>query len=94
MAIKKKDNIVSKDQSSEVIREVVRTEILSAITEVVIPALDQVYSKIEDLEKKTENNFSIVNRKLTDLSLDTPSREEFKKHDHRIQRLENEFGFV
>ena len=94
MAIRKKDKIVSKDQSSEVIREVVRTEILSAITEVVIPALDQVYSKIEDLEKKTENNFSIVNRKLTDLSLDTPSREEFKKHDHRIQRLEHEFGFV
>ena len=96
MSLTKKDGvgIKDKDMPEDGIREIVRTEILNAITEVVIPAIDQVYSKIEDLEKKTENNFSIVNRKLTDLSMDTPSRSEFNQHGQKIQRLEHELGFV
>jgi len=94
MAIGKKDKIGGKDKSHEVIREVVRTEIMNAITEVVIPAFDQVYAKIDDLEKKTENNFSIVNRRLTDLNMDTPSRKEFNVHGQKIQRLEHELGLV
>ena len=94
MAIRKKNKIKGKDKSHEAIREIVRTEMHNVVTEMVIPALDQVYAKIDDLEKKTENNFSIVNRKLTDLSMDTPSRSEFNKHGQRIQRLEHELGFV
>jgi hypothetical protein len=96
MGLTKKDGvgIKDKDMPKDGIREIVRTEILDAITEVVIPALDQVYSSIEDFKAETRNNFSDVNRKLSDLSMDTPSREEFKKHDHRIQRLEHELGLV
>ena len=105
MALKKKDKVESKNSPDSGIREVVRTEMLNVVTEVVIPALDQVYSaidgvekrlstKLDDLRAETENNFSIVNRKLTDLSLDTPSRKEFNEHDHKIQRLERELGFV
>lgn len=96
MSLTKKDRvgIKDKDMPKDGIREIVRTEILNAITEVVIPAIDQVYSKIADFEVKTENNFSDVKRQINDLRMDTPSRGEFKKHDHRIQRLENELGFV
>lgn len=105
MVIKKKDKIGSKVKSNETIREVVRTEMLNVVTEVIIPALDQVYSaidgtdknlnrKLDDFMAKTENNFSDVKRQINDLRMDTPSREEFKKHDHRIQRLENELGFA
>lgn len=90
MSLTKKDRvgIKDKDMPKDGIREIVRTEILNAITEVVIPAFDQVYSSIEDLKVETRNNFSDVNRKLTDLSMDTPSRNEFNKHEVRISRLE------
>lgn len=96
MSLTKKDKIEvkDKDRAQDGIREIVRTEILNAITEVVIPALDQVYSSIEDFKSETRNNFSDVNRKLSDLSMDTPSRSEFNKHGQRIQRLEHELGFV
>jgi len=94
MAIRKKDKIGSKNKSNETIREIVRTEMLNVVTEVVIPALDQVYSAIEDLKIETKSNFADVNRRLTDLSMDTPSRSEFNKHGQRIQRLEHELGFV
>lgn len=96
MRLTKKDRvgIKDKDMPKDGIREIVRTEILNAITEVVIPALDQVYSSIEDFKAETRNNFSDVNRKLSDLSMDTPSRSEFNKHGQRIQRLEHELGFV
>lgn len=96
MRLTKKDRvgIKDKDMPKDGIREIVRTEILNAITEVVIPALDQVYSSIEDFKAETRNNFSDVNRKLSDLSMDTPSRSEFNKHGQRIQRLEHELGFA
>jgi len=94
MAIRKKDKIGSKNKSNETIREIVRTEMLNVVTEVVIPALDQVYLAIEDLKIETKSNFADVNRRLTDLSMDTPSRSEFNKHGQRIQRLEHELGFV
>lgn len=105
MVIKKKDKIESKTKSNKVIREVVRTEMLNVVKEMIIPALDQVYSvidksqkglesKIDDFRAETENNFSDVKRQINDLRVDTPSREEFKKHDHRIRRLENELGFI
>jgi hypothetical protein len=94
MVIRKKNKIKGKDKSHEAIREVVRTEMLNVVTEVVIPALDQVYSAIEDLKIETKSNFADVNRRLTDLSMDTPSRSEFNKHGQRIQRLEHELGVV
>ncbi len=94
MTIRKKGKIESKDKSNEAIREVVRTEMMNVVNEMVIPALDQVYSAIEDLKIETHSNFADVNRRLTDLSLDTPSRSEFNKHGHRIQRLEHELGVV
>ena len=94
MAIRKKNKIKGKDKSHEAIREIVRTEMHNVVTEVVIPALDQVYLAIEDLKIETKSNFADVNRRLTDLSMDTPSRSEFNKHGQRIQRLEHELGFV
>ena len=94
MSLTKKDKAGGKDVSNNGIREIVRTEMLNVVTEMIIPALDQVYSAIEDLKIETHNNFSDVNRKLTDLSMDTPSRSEFNKHGQRIQRLEHELGFV
>jgi hypothetical protein len=94
MVVKKKDKVRSKGKPNEVIREVVRTEMLNVVTEVIIPAFDQVYSAIEDLKIETHNNFADVNRRLTDLSMDTPSRKEFNEHGQRIQKLEHELGFV
>ncbi|GEM_PF-3346286 len=96
MSVTKKDKVGVKDKAraKDGIREVVRTEMLNIVTEVIIPALDQVYSAIEDLRSETNNNFSNVNRKLTDLSMDTPSRKEFNEHGQKIQRLERELGFV
>lgn len=58
------------------------------------PEFDKIHQALSDLNVKVESGLSDVNRKLTDLSMDTPNREEFKKHDHRIQRLEHELGFV
>ena len=94
MALTKKDEVKVKGLVKSEIKGIVRTEILNAITEVVIPAFDQVYSAIEDLKIETHNNFADVNRRLTDLSMDTPSRKEFNEHGQRIQKLEHELGFV
>lgn len=58
------------------------------------PEFDKIHQALSNLDVKVESGLSDVNRKLTDLSMDTPSREEFKKHDYRIKRLENELGFV
>lgn len=105
MAVRNKDKIKSRVKSGGAIRGVVRAEMLNVVKEMIIPALDQVYSaidgtdknlnrKLDDFMAKTENNFSDVKRQINDLRMDTPSREEFNKHGQRIQRLENELGFV
>ena len=55
---------------------------------------DKIHETLANLDSKIESGLSDVNRKLTDLSMDTPSRSEFNKHGQRIQKLEHELGFV
>lgn len=55
---------------------------------------DKIHGTLADLDVKIESGLSDVNRKLTDLSMDTPSRKEFSQHDQKIQRLEHELGFA
>ena len=49
---------------------------------------------LASVDAKLESGLSDVNRRLTDLSMDTPSRKEFNEHGQKIQRLERELGFV
>ncbi len=58
------------------------------------PEFDKIHDALAHLDAKTESGLSDVNRKLTDLSMDTPSRKEFNEHGQKIQRLERELGFV
>ena len=58
------------------------------------PEFDKVHGALANLNSKIESGLSDVNRKLTDLSIDTPSRKEFNEHGQKIQRLERELGFV
>lgn len=76
------------------IRGIVKDEIVDAISEVVIPAIDRVYQKLSDFEADTKRNFADVDRQINDLKMDTPSRREFANHDKRIQRMEYQLGFV
>jgi hypothetical protein len=55
---------------------------------------DKIHDTLANLDIKIESGLSDVNRRLTDLNMDTPSRSEFDKHGQRIQRLEHELGFV
>ena len=55
---------------------------------------DKIHGTLADLDAKIESGLSDVNRRLTDLNMDTPSRSEFNKHGQRIQRLEHELGFA
>lgn len=57
-------------------------------------ALAKHSEALANLDSKIESGLSDVNRKLTDLSMDTPSRKEFNQHGQKIQRLEHELGFV
>ncbi|MEK7111052.1 MAG: hypothetical protein AAB856_00505 [Patescibacteria group bacterium] len=54
----------------------------------------ETLTKHSDTLARLESDVSDVNRKLTDLSMDTPSRSEFNKHGQKIQKLERELGFV
>ena|SRR3989338_8963870 len=68
-------------------------EILASHTEI-LASHSEILSKHTDSLARLESGLSDVNRRPTDLSMDTPSRKEFIKHGHKIQRLEHELGFV
>ena len=58
------------------------------------PEFVKIHDALANLDAKIESGLSDVNRKLTDLNMDTPSRKEFNEHGQKIQRLECELGFV
>ena len=60
----------------------------------ILASHSEILSKHTDSLARLESGLSDVNRRPTDLSMDTPSRKEFIKHSHKIQRLEHELGFV
>ena len=60
----------------------------------ILASHSEILSKHTDSLARLESGLSDVNRRPTDLSMDTPSRKEFIKHGHKIQRLEHELGFV
>lgn len=101
MALTKKDKSEVKDIARGEIRGIVKREIIDAISEVIMPAFDQVYAAIgkvhrelKDFEIKTESNFSDIRRQINDLKLDTPSNRKFLAHEDRIHKLEYELCFV
>lgn len=55
---------------------------------------NEILTKHGDALARLESDVSDVNRKLTDLSIDTPNRKEFNQHSQKIQRLEHELGFA
>ncbi len=81
-------------QDEKKIAELTSRQIIDAISELVIPAIDRVYQKLSDFESDTKRNFSDVNRQINDLKIDTPTKREFANHDKRIQRMEYQLGFV
>lgn len=85
-------SLTKKDKTE--VRTIIKEEIIDAISEVVIPSVDGVYRELRNFEAKTESNFSDLRRQIRDISLDTPTRSEFMKHDKRIKRVEYELGFV
>jgi len=101
MALTKRDKSEVKDIARSEIRGIVKQEISDTISEVIIPAFDQVYKaigkvdlKLEDFRAETENNFSDIGRQINDLKIDTPSKKEFLGHEDRIHKLEYELGFA
>lgn len=108
MALTKKDKSEVKNIARGEIRGIVKQEISDAISEVIIPAFDQVYKAIgdthhglnglkeelKDFKVDTERNFADVKRQINDLKLDTPSNRKFLAHEERIHKLEYELGFV
>lgn len=92
-------SLTKKDKSD--IAEIVGVTIVQYHDLNVKPEFDKIHDvlakhseALANLDAKLESGLSDVNRKLTDLSMDTPSRKEFDKHDQKIQRLEHELGFV
>lgn len=69
-------------------------QIIDAISELVIPAIDRVYKELRDFKTDTKRNFADVERQVNDLKLDTPSNRKFLAPEDRIHKLEYELGFV
>lgn len=76
------------------IEEIMSRQIIDAISELVIPAIDRVYKELRDFKTDTKRNFADVERQINDLKLDTPSNRKFLAHEDRIHKLEYELGFA
>jgi len=54
--------------------------------------LVKLTKRFDEFQAKSEGSFSDLGRQIRDVSLDTPTRREFNKHEVRIAALEPSVG--